>query len=124
MHLLFSVPHAPRDLTLTKTTNTSAELRWSEPSVSTGPIVGYRVRWKNSSSEGEEDTKSKTPFYIVQHLTPNVEYTFRVLALTTAGPGEWSKGVKDRTKIGGEKFKHTVLLSNTLRKIGHRVIKI
>lgn len=101
-YFLFSVPHAPRDVTLSKVTNTSADLKWNEPSVSTGPIVGYRIQWKNSSSGGEEDTKSKNTFYTVRHLTPYVDYTFRVLALTAAGTGEWSKQVKDRTEVGGQ----------------------
>lgn len=85
-------------------TNTTAELKWNEPLISTGPIITYRVRWQDSSITGEEDTRSTTTFYTVRNLTPNVNYTFEVTALTAAGPGEWSKRVTGQTKPGGEYF--------------------
>ena len=101
LYYFISVPHAPRGLTATMT-NTTVELKWSEPSVSTGPITGYRVHWKNWTKEGEIDTGSTNSFYTLRYLSPHVDYTFKVLALTAAGPGKWSNEVNNRTKIGGK----------------------
>lgn len=102
--IFVSVPHAPRNLTVTRMTNKTADLIWNEPLISTGPIITYRVHWQNSSSTGEEETRSTATFYTIRNLTPNVNYTFKVMALTEAGPGEWSVRVTGETKIGGELF--------------------
>lgn len=83
-------------------TNTTAELKWKEPSISTGPIIAYRVRWLNSSRSEQEETRLAATFYTVRSLTPNVNYTFEVRGLTSAGPGEWSRRVTGQTKLGGE----------------------
>ena len=38
----------------------------------------------------------------LQHLVPYSNYTFSVRAYTSVGPGNYSKGIEDRTEEDGE----------------------
>lgn len=99
---MLSVPHAVEKFSTTQVGNTSINVAWNAPRVSTGPVLRYRVRWKNSTASGEEDTPSNSTRYKMQHLSPYVHYNLKALAITEAGPGPWSKEVTVRTEIGSE----------------------
>ena len=86
-------------------TNTSVDLKWKSPEKHNGPILEYRVHWKNRTHEDEKGVHSSQLSYTVRTLIPYVEYTFKVLAVTEAGRGPWSKEQTVRTDVGSKFYK-------------------
>ena len=103
------MPHAVQNFVAKTPKNTSIDLIWDAPRVSTGPILRYRIRWQNFSGYKEEDTKSDITHYTLQGLAPYVYYKLKCLALTEAGPGAWSEELTIQTDIGG-KYCYTVFI--------------
>ena len=58
--------------------------------------------WHNSTVGHEEDTSSNSTTYTVKGMWPYVNYTFKVLALTEAGPGAWSEEIVVQTDVGSK----------------------
>lgn len=100
---IFSVPNAPKNLQKTFVSNTTVSLKWYAPPVLTGPLLFYRIVWKNGRSGGSEETPNNETFYTVKSLSPYDVYRFSVLAVSKAGAGESSEEIEVQTDVGGKR---------------------
>ena len=87
-------PSAINDLKATAGTN-QVELTWSKPNDNGNSITGYHIQ-QTKSGEGFFTTISKSgssPNSVVTGLTNGVTYSFKVMAINSAGIGPTSNGV-------------------------------
>ncbi len=88
---VISTPSAPRDLTASAVSPTEIKLRWRTPSDDGGSAVtGYKIESKNgneSYSIVTNNTKSSSITYNHRNLNTDIQYTFRIYAINSAGTG-------------------------------------
>ena len=91
-----AVPGATGDLTVSVNDTGKLDLSWDAPDDDGGSAVtGYKVQWKESSdswntpADVSETTVTGTS-HTVSGLTDGAEYTFRVVAVNSAGDGTTS----------------------------------
>ena len=88
-----AVPGAPGDLTVSVNDTGKLDLSWDAPEDDGGSAVtGYRVQWKESSDSWDtpanvSETTVTGTSHTVSGLTDGAEYTFRVVAVNSAGDG-------------------------------------
>jgi hypothetical protein len=102
--IIFLVPSEPLNLDANVESNTTVQLSWSEPLYPNGIIRTYHVYYKKATENnviGHSTTKAKQ--YLVQHLTPYTNYSFWVYAETSAGLGNKSVTIFNKTYEGGKK---------------------
>jgi len=88
----FSVPTAPRSLTVVNVTDTTVTLSWLPPDPSNGFIRRYRVQYRIISSLSYTTLSPPTTdlTYTITGLNISAKFWFRVRAVTTAGGGPFS----------------------------------
>ncbi len=86
-----AVPRSPGGLTVSENDSGKLDLSWNAPASDGGSeITGYKVQWKESSANWDtpadvsEATVTWTD-HTVSGLTDGVEYSFRVVAVNSAG---------------------------------------
>uniref|UniRef100_A0A665TNK5 DCC netrin 1 receptor n=1 Tax=Echeneis naucrates TaxID=173247 RepID=A0A665TNK5_ECHNA len=70
---------------------TSVQVSWEPPSQPNGPILGYRLLWTESPSGKEQSVEVSGLSYKMERLNKFTEYTVRVLAINSYGPGTASE---------------------------------
>ena len=72
--------------------DTEATLEWLEPDDGGASITSYEVQWRSSSQAFSSSRQASvtTESYTRTGLGNGTEYTFRVRARNSAGPGTWS----------------------------------
>uniref|UniRef100_A0A665TCZ0 DCC netrin 1 receptor n=1 Tax=Echeneis naucrates TaxID=173247 RepID=A0A665TCZ0_ECHNA len=68
---------------------TSVQVSWEPPSQPNGPILGYRLLWTESPSGKDVEVSGLS--YKMERLNKFTEYTVRVLAINSYGPGTASE---------------------------------
>ena len=72
--------------------DTEATLEWLEPDDGGASITSYEVQWRSGAQAFSSSRQASvtTESYTRTGLTNGTEYTFRVRARNSAGPGTWS----------------------------------
>ena len=64
---------------------------WYPPTISSGIITVYEIRYRESTSTGPYNiTNTTNTQYSIVGLIPNTSYTIGVRAYTSIGLGEWT----------------------------------
>ncbi|CAG0917800.1 unnamed protein product [Notodromas monacha] len=100
------VPSAPRNLTVSRTTDKSAELSWLLPLEPNGVVTGFRVYFVTPENLTDYRTVPHTKgdtrvSYPLAALRPFTEYDVWVKAFTWKHEGEPSEHVHFTTDVGG-----------------------
>ncbi|XP_037546465.1 protein sidekick-1 [Nematolebias whitei] len=96
----------PSNLNLVSATQTSLRFSWKPLSASeynsSPETVGYRLRVRNTDSDGKDRTidvegGGGTTEATIEDLSPWIQYQVQVQAFNSIGPGPWSPSVAART---------------------------
>ena len=109
----FSIaPSSPRNVTVVNETSTTLLVTWLTPSIPNGVVINYQVNYTGFTSVNLVPTSFFQPQFItipanetsvvLLDLVPYSKYTIVVRAYTSAGPGEPSEEIEDRTEEDGE----------------------
>ncbi|KAL5250784.1 hypothetical protein ACHWQZ_G016502 [Mnemiopsis leidyi] len=92
-------PSAPLNLEVEALSSTSAEVSWDQPLDTQGSLFGYYLDYqiRNSPSSEWEKVSTAARQYRLTGLAKYTEYTVRVQARNTQGPGDSSQMVFFRT---------------------------
>ncbi|KAF8564968.1 hypothetical protein P879_07292, partial [Paragonimus westermani] len=93
----FSLPGKPSRPEVKNVTEKSATLIWKAPYDDGGDSVKHYLVQYNNTGSPHWETVSEKPVdleFTVLHLQPDQEYSFRVAAVNTAGPGPWSEATE------------------------------
>ena len=117
---LHTVSSAPLNVTVANKNSTTLLVTWLPPTTPNGVLSIYELQYTGVSSVNPVPSS----FYQTQHLNisypgisfllsdlvPYSNYTISVRAFTSAGPGEYSEVIEDRTEEDGERavFAHYV----------------
>ena len=112
--LIFSpctVPSLPLSATVANKTSTTLLVTWLPPATPNGVLTSYEVYYKGVSSVNPVPASFYQPLsvtvsapntsLVVPGLLPHSNYTISVRAFTSAGPGEYSEEIEDRTEEDG-----------------------
>ena len=112
--LIFSpctVPSPPLSVTVSDKTSTTLLVTWLPPATPNGVLTSYEVYYKGVSSVNPVPASFYQPLsvtvsapntsLVVPGLVPHSNYTITVRAFTSAGPGEVSEEIEDRTEEDG-----------------------
>ena len=107
-----AAPSVPLNVTVFNETSTTLLVTWMLPSAPNGVITSYELYYMGVSSENPVPASFYQPISFViyapstslllEGLFPFSKYTMSVRAFTSAGPGEYSKEIEDRTEEDGE----------------------
>ncbi len=103
MYCPFLVPSEPVNFDANVQSNTSVLLSWSAPLYHNGIITKYHVYYKKtteSNVNGPETTNEIRN--LVENLIPYTNYSFWVYAETSAGLGNKSVTIFNKTYEGGK----------------------
>ena len=96
------VPSEPLNLDANVQSNTSVQLSWSAPLHHNGIITKYHVYYKKATENVIAHNTANSTQYLVEDLTPYTNYSFWVYAQTSAGLGNKSVTVFNKTSEGGK----------------------
>ena len=112
--LIFSpctVPSPPLSATVADKTSTTLLVTWLPPATPNGVLTSYEVYYKGVSSVNPVPASFYQPLsvtvsapntsLVLSGLFPYSNYTITVRAFTSAGPGEVSEEIEDRTEEDG-----------------------
>ena len=115
LHLIFTsrtVPSVPLTVTVANKTSTTLLVTWLPPSIPNGVLFSYEVYYRGESSLNPVPASFFQPLFlsvsvpntslVLSDLVPYSNYTISVRAFTSAGPGEYSEEIEDRTEEDGE----------------------
>ncbi|XP_054254285.1 netrin receptor DCC-like, partial [Indicator indicator] len=93
------VPGPVENPRVVATTSTSLQISWEPPAAGQGPVQGYRIFWKETSSEEEEEEVVEVAgtSYTLEGLKKFTTYTLRLLAFNHHGPGISSQDLTTTT---------------------------
>ena len=96
------VPSEPLSFVVNIESNTSVQLSWSAPLYSNGIITKYHVYYKKTTENivGGSRTTNGTQYFL-ERLAPYTNYSFWVYAETSAGLGNKSVTIFNKTYEGG-----------------------
>ncbi|KFM60834.1 hypothetical protein X975_15368, partial [Stegodyphus mimosarum] len=94
------VPSAPTNVTISSVTNVSINIEWNEPQPFTGPILSYSIKKTNTVTQLSEVIPVQTTSYSITGLSPYTNYSVKVRAFTSVGPGPWSDVYYSLTRAG------------------------
>ena len=109
-----AVPSMPLNVTVANKTSTTLLVTWRPPSTPNGVLISYELQYTGISSENPVPSFFYQPQFInvsiqipeasilLSDLVPYSNYTISVRAFTSAGPGEYSEVIEDRTEEDGE----------------------
>ena len=95
------MPSEPLNFHANVQSNTSVQLSWSAPLYHNGIINKYRVYYKKTTESIGSGTTIGTQ-YLVGNLIPYTNYSFWVKANTSAGLGNESVTIFNKTTEGGK----------------------
>ena len=89
-HLLFDlVPGVVSDLQVINVGIDTISISWNIPTITNGIITVYEIRYRESNNNGLYNIINTTKTqYSIEGL-PNTNYTIKVRAYTSIGPGVW-----------------------------------
>ena len=91
LHLVLEGPDAPENLSASASGASRIDLSWTAPE---GAVTGYAVEWSGDGETGwaavDPEHSGTATEYAHTGLTAHTTYSYRVLALADAVPGEWS----------------------------------
>ena len=91
LHLVLEGPGAPENLSASASGASRIDLSWTAPE---GAVTGYAVEWSGDGETGwaavDPEHSGTATEYAHTGLTAHTAYSYRVLALADAVPGEWS----------------------------------
>ena len=106
-------------------TSTTLSVTWLPPSIPNGVLINYEVIYTGITSVNlvpmsffEPRTRAiptNETSIVLLDLVPYSDYTVSVRASTSAGPGEYSEEINDRTEEDGE---HACLCNRLLHRMG------
>ena len=109
-----TVPASPLNVAIVNRTSTTQLVTWLPPSMPNGVLTSYEVTYIGDFSANPVPASFFQPLSItvsapntslvLQQLVPYSTYTISVRAFTSAGPGEYSEGIENRTEEDGECF--------------------
>ena len=109
---LHTVPSAPLNVTVADKTSTTLLVTWMPPSIPNGVLIKFEISYSGISSENPVPSSFHQPQYriipvpgtsiLLSDLVPYSNYTISVRAFTSAGPGEYSDVIEDRTGKDGD----------------------
>ena len=105
-------PSPPLNVTVLMKTSTSLLVSWLPPSMPNGVLISYEVYYTGESSLNpvpasfyhslSSTISAPNTSLVLSNLVPYSNYTISVRAFTSAGPGEYSEVIEDRTEEDGE----------------------
>ena len=106
-----TVPSAPLNVTVVNKTSTALLVTWLPPTMPNGVLAMFMLRYTGVSTGNPvpssfyqlQYTNISSPRMstLVSDLVPYSNYTISVRAFTSAGPGEYSEEIEDRTDEDG-----------------------
>ena len=101
-------------MTVANKTSTTLLLVWQPPVTPNGVLTSYEVYYAGVSSVNPVPASFYQPLSVnistpntsieLLNLVPHSNYTISVGAFTSAGPGEYSEQIEERTEEDGECF--------------------
>ena len=108
-YLLPIEPSKPKELIVTKVTESEVTLSWKGPIPPDSSISEYEVQYRKSGEDHSKTRHSSTCQCEVTGLTPATRYEFRVAPINSAGCGLFTEFVSQSTK---RKFSINFILIN------------
>ena len=107
-----AVPSVPLNVTVANKTSTTLLVTWMPLSTPNGVLIRFELQYTGISSVNPVPSTFYQPQFInvsfpgtsilLSDLVPYSNYTISVRAFTSAGPGEYSGEIEDRTEEDGE----------------------
>ena len=97
-YLLPIEPSKPKELIVTKVTESEVTLSWKGPIPPDSSISEYEVQYRKSGEDHSKTRHSSTCQCEVTGLIPATRYEFRVAPINSAGCGPFTEFVSQSTK--------------------------